>query len=60
MVPTRAAEDATPDIPEGSAGHECGRGQAPHGNPLPSTARTCQHRGVAGNSERANEGAHVE
>jgi hypothetical protein len=36
MVHTRAAEDATLDIPEGSTGRGCGCGKAPHGNPPPS------------------------
>jgi hypothetical protein len=35
MVRTQATEDATLDIPEGSAGHGRGRGQAPHANPPP-------------------------
>jgi hypothetical protein len=33
MVQTRAAEDATLDILEGSI--RCGRGQVPHANPPP-------------------------
>jgi hypothetical protein len=37
MVRTRATEDVTLDIPEGSAGHGRGRGQAPHANPPPPT-----------------------
>jgi hypothetical protein len=32
MVCTRAAEDVMLDIPEGSASHGRGRGQAPRGN----------------------------
>jgi hypothetical protein len=35
IVQTRAIEDATLDIPEGSVGHGRGRGQAPHVNPPP-------------------------
>jgi hypothetical protein len=35
MVQTRAAEDATLDILEGSVGREHGHGQAPHANPPP-------------------------
>jgi hypothetical protein len=35
MVRTRATEDAALDIPEGSAGRGCGRGQASHAKPPP-------------------------
>jgi hypothetical protein len=35
MVGTRATEDAALGIPEGSTGHRCGHGQAPHASPLP-------------------------
>jgi hypothetical protein len=31
----RATEEVVHDIPEGSTGHGCGHGQAPHGNAPP-------------------------
>jgi hypothetical protein len=39
MVRTRAAENATLDIPKGSAGQRRGRGQAPHDNLAPPPPR---------------------
>jgi hypothetical protein len=35
MVRTRAVEDVTLDIPEGSTGRGSGHGEAPHDNPPP-------------------------
>jgi hypothetical protein len=40
MVRTRATEDATLDIAEGSIGHGHGRGHAPHVNPPPPPSCT--------------------
>jgi hypothetical protein len=60
-VHTRATENVMPDIPEGFTGRGRGRGQAPHGNPLPLLHHVhLSAFAVAGNPKRAHEFVPVE